>query len=242
MAVVLIPGTNIYTALSTDTPPAPVFGYQLRLTDNGYFYVASANSPSSWQFMGYSTMGNLGYLPRTGGEMLVPLVGAHGLMPLTGGDFSNGPTVAADVLALNAYVNQRDNFVLSQISPAIVNVFSQQEQISINANQVVAWGVTGKFFAADTTWNGVHPIPSDLLQTIPTPTFLDGTYPDVSEMQVFVNGLDSGNVIPPGLAGYLSTCPDPINAPLTWAVAFLIPTTWYTIPFNYLVIATRAGA
>jgi len=232
---------NSYVGPSTDPTPTATFGYDWMQTDTGNVYAASTTS--QWVYVGNVNLSSLGNLSQSGGNMTGAITGNHGLMPLSGGDFSNMPTVNGYPLVTQNYVDQRDNYVLNQIQPQVLTALSNQSSLSLTANQQIVTGTAiPSSYINPITWDGLGAPPSTLQVTIPSFTYQDGTSPQPSEMSV--SGSPSG--IPGAFIGATNIaffCISPATAPLTWACAWeYLANAWYALGMNYMVIATKAGS
>ena len=263
---------NTYIGASTDGgAPSAAFGYNWFQSDTGNLYVSS--TLPQWVYMGNANEPSLGNLPTSGANMSGALTGAHGLMPLTSGNFASMPTVSSGSsqlpLVTQSYVDQRDNYVLSQISPQVQQALSSIPQISITANQTIISGVVYPSTPADvvapgslfTVSGGIYtPLPGTTL-IIPQPYYADGSMPAVSEMNVMTSLSSAALYVPTnpwsaGMGGqmgarsghyisqYVLFCPNPTVNPLVWvsAVQDNQDASWLISPMNYMVICTKTGS
>jgi hypothetical protein len=254
---------NVYIQASSSDPGSVGFGYQWAQTDTGNLY-ARNTANSGWNLIGNANQASLGDLPLSGGAMTGAITGAHGLMPLAGGNFLAMPTAqqGSQVLPLvtQSYVDQRDQYVLSQISPQVQQALASQQVVSIHANMSIAWGVTTTGLTphdGGTAWASPPTSPPSTLQVvIPSFTYADGSSPAVSEMSVMTSlasaigfvGPNGGTAIEcvggGSMTGYTLYCPSPTTNPLAWVAGFQTTSSslWYGSPINYMVIAVKTGA
>jgi len=265
MATVLV--GNTYIGASTDSgAPTAAFGYNWFQSDTGNLYVSS--TVPQWIYMGNANANNLGNLPLSGANMTGALTGAHGLMPLASGNFTQMPTVSQGSsqlpLVTQSYVDQRDNYVLSQISPQVQQALSSIPQVSITANQTIISGVlspASNTAVAGPLYTGTNPVagwPSAIALTIPQPYYADGSTPALSEMNVLTSFGTSAGFVPlnNSLFGSMTTranklfdayvlwCPNPTTTPLLWLSAWQdsADSSFLPAPMSYLVICTKTGS
>lgn len=261
---------NTYIGASNDAgAPAAAFGYNWFQSDTGNLYVSS--TVPQWIYMGNANNQYLGNLPISGANMSGALTGAHALMPLAGGNFLQMPTVSSGSsqlpLVTQSYVDQRDNYVLSQISPQVQQALSSIPQISITANQTIISGIVYPASASGVSgslWTGTNPYsgwPSAIALNIPQPYYADGSTPAISEMNVMTSFGTTAAFVPvnpwsTGLGGqmtagaghqfnaYVLWCPNPTINPLLWLSCWQDSgtTNWIPAPMNYMVICTKTGS
>lgn len=261
---------NTYIGASTDSgAPTAAFGYNWFQSDTGNLYVSS--TVPQWIYMGNANANNLGNLPLSGANMTGALTGAHGLMPLASGNFTQMPTVSQGSsqlpLVTQSYVDQRDNYVLSQISPQVQQALSSIPQVSITANQTIISGTVNP--ASNTAvlgslWTSTNPYagwPSAIALNIPQPYYADGSTPAISEMSILTSFATSGAFVPLNpwgasdggqmttrsgkqFNGYVLWCPNPTITPLLWLCAWndTADASWLPAPMQYLVICTKTGS
>lgn len=218
-----------YIQSSTMDPGAVGFGYQWAQTDTGNLYERNTSN-TAWVIVGNINQTYLGQLNRGGGTTTGAILGAHGLMPLAGADFTSAPTINGNVITTQAYVDQRDNYVLSQISPQVQAALASLPGTSINSN-VVIW--TGQAGGSQSPYNANIVIPI-------TETYPDGTTIQKADCQSFASI---------GYGGWQSNNGDALAFTLTqvdnmtWQ-AFVQRDVLFFWPamIDYIVIAIKPGS
>ena len=146
--------------IGTGALPAPVFGYDL-VTDTGDFYISNS-SATAWVLVGSVNSPNLGMLPLTGGTMTGAISGATGFAPNDSPNFTTTAKLLGVPLATTTDLSNTQTNVLNTIAPKI--------------SEAVAAVTTGITTAANIAMaSGLLTFTSATPQTIPLPTFSDGT-------------------------------------------------------------------
>lgn len=169
-------GTTFIQPSSSD-PGASGYGYWWAQSDTGNWY-ARNTSNTAWVFAFNSNIANLGMVPLTGATMTGALLGAHGLMPLAGGDFSAAPTIQGNPIATVAYVDSQVSALQSSITTQIASAIAQIPGLSVGSKIAIGSGI-----AAMTVTGGGGSTPTGNY-TIPLPVYADGT----TATQAEVNG------------------------------------------------------
>lgn len=147
--------------IGTGALPTPVLGYDLVATDTGNFYVANSTA-TAWVLVGSVNSPNLGMLPLTGGTMTGNVAGATGWAPNDSPNFTTTAKLAGVTLATTNDLTTTQTNILNTISPKITQaVASVTTSITTAANVAMA--------------SGLLTFTSAVTQTIPLPTFSDGT-------------------------------------------------------------------
>lgn len=147
--------------IGTGALPVPVLGYDLVATDTGNFYVSNSTA-TSWILVGSVNSPNLGMLPLTGGTMTGNIAGATGWAPNDSPNFTTTAKLAGVPLATTTDLSNTQTTVLNTIAPKI--------------SEAVAAVTTGITTAANIAMaSGLLTFTSSATQTIPLPTFSDGT-------------------------------------------------------------------
>jgi len=147
--------------IGTGTLPTPVLGYDLVATDTGNFYVSNSTA-TAWVLVGSVNSPNLGMLPLTGGTMTGNVAGATGWAPNDSPNFTTTAKLLGVPLATTTDLANTQTSVLNTIAPKI--------------SEAVAAVTTGITTAANIAMaSGLLYFTSAATQTIPLPTFSDGT-------------------------------------------------------------------
>ena len=147
--------------IGTGTLPTPVLGYDLVATDTGNFYVSNSTA-TAWVLVGSVNSPNLGMLPLTGGTMTGAISGATGFAPNDSPNFTTTAKLLGVPLATTTDLSNTQTNVLNTIAPKI--------------SEAVAAVTTGITTAANIAMaSGLLTFTSATPQTIPLPTFSDGT-------------------------------------------------------------------
>lgn len=147
--------------IGSGTEPTPVLGYDLVNTVTGDFKVANT-SATAWVAVGNVNNPNLGMLPLTGGTMTGAIGGASGWAPNNSPNFTTTAKLNGLTLATQSDLSTSQTTVLNTIAPKISEaVAAVTSGITTASNIAMASGLLS-FTSAAT-------------QTIPLPTFSDGT-------------------------------------------------------------------
>lgn len=147
--------------IGTGTLPTPVLGYDLVATDTGNFYVSNSTA-TAWVLVGSVNSPNLGMLPLTGGTMTGNVAGATGWAPNDSPNFTTTAKLNGVTLATTTDLSTTQTTVLNSIAPKISEaVAATTSGITVKSNIARAVGLL-TFTTAAT-------------QTIPLPTYTDGT-------------------------------------------------------------------
>ena len=168
---------NVYANPSSSDPGAVGFGYQWAQTDTGNWYYRNTSN-TAWVFAFNSNQVNMGLLPLSGGTMTGAILGASGLMPTSGGDFSVAPTINGNTIATTAYVDTQIATVQASITTQIATAIAQIPGLSVGSKIAIGAGR-----AAMTMSGGGGPTPTGTY-TLPLPVYGDGT----TAVQSEVNG------------------------------------------------------
>lgn len=223
--------------IGTGTLPTPVLGYDLVATDTGNFYVSNSTA-TAWVLVGSVNSPNLGMLPLTGGTMKGNVAGATGWAPNDSPNFTTTAKLNGVTLATTTDVSNANTTTLNTIAPKI--------------SEAVAAVTTGITTASNIAMaSGILAFTSAVAQTIPLPTFSDGTTcPEASckwmvalvgttaTPSTFVAGWPCGRSDANGDTGvYLSANPE-----ITRTFYGLMQDkggNFYPAAFSYLIIGTR---
>lgn len=147
--------------IGTGAYPTPVLGYDLVATDTGIYAVCNSTA-TAWVTVGSVNSPNLGMLPLTGGTMTGAVAGATGWAPLDSPDFTTTAKLAGVQLATVTDLSNTQTTVLDSIAPKI--------------SEAVAGVTSGITTAANIAMaSGLLTFSSAATQTVPLPTFNDGT-------------------------------------------------------------------
>ena len=147
--------------IGSGTLPTPVAGYDLIDTSTGNFYYSNSTA-TAWVQVGNVNSANLGMLPLTGGTMTGAIAGATGFAPVDSPNFTTTAKLNGLTLATQSDLSTTQTTVLNSIAPKISEaVAAVTTGITTAANIAIATG-TLRFTTTAT-------------QTIPLPTFSDGT-------------------------------------------------------------------
>lgn len=169
---------NVYIQASSSNPGAVGFGYEWYQTDTGDLYIRNTAN-DGWVLEGNADQTYIGNLSRQGGAMTGPITGSHGLMPLSGGNFTNAPTINNQAIATVDYVDTRDNYVMSQISAQVQTAIAAIPGVSIQSSVVIWTGLVG---GTTPSSNLVIPI---------TETYPDGSTISKADCQSFASIADA---------------------------------------------------
>ncbi len=150
-----------YIQPSVNDPGAVGFGYSWMQSDTGNIYFRS-NDNTQWVLAGNTDQTYMGTVSRTGATMTGAITGAHGIMPLTGGDFTNPPTINGQAIATQAYVLDQIFVVNSSVSVSVAQAIASIPGVTASAQISLASGVSASIASGGTF-------------TIPLPTYGDGT-------------------------------------------------------------------
>lgn len=158
--------------IGTGSLPTPVVGYDAVDTSTGNIYAANT-SATAWNQIGNVNSANLGLVPITGAAMTGPLDGATGWAPLDAPNFTTSAKLGGVDLATTADLASNSTTILNSIAPKITEaVAATSAGITVKSNIARA---TGKLHFTTTT-----------PQTIPLPTYPDGTTADEADCKWFV--------------------------------------------------------
>lgn len=159
---------NCYIQPSSSDPGAVGFGYTWAQSDTANLYYRNSSN-TAWVLAGNTDQTYMGLLSRSGGTMTGAILGAHGLMPLSGGDFSVAPTIAGNTIATVPYVDAQIAAVNATISTQIAQAIASIPGLSVSSKLAVGAGI-----ATATVAGGGGPTPTGTY-TISLPTYGDGT-------------------------------------------------------------------
>ncbi len=158
--------------IGTGALPVPVLGYDLVATDTGNFYVSNS-SATAWVLVGSVNSPNLGMLPLTGGTMTGNVAGATGWAPNDSPNFTTTAKLNGVTLATSTDLSTTSTTILNSIAPKISEaVASTTSGITVKANIAMASGIL-EFTTATP-------------QTIPLPTYSDGTTANQADCKWFI--------------------------------------------------------
>ncbi len=167
--------------IGSGTLPAAIAGYDLVDTSTGNFYVSNS-SATAWVQIGNVNNVNLGMLPLTGGTMTGNVAGATGWAPNDSPNFTTTAKLNGLTLATQSDLSTTQTTVLNSIAPKI--------------SEAVAAVTTGITTAANVAMaSGVLTFTSATPQTIPLPTFSDGSSASEAQCKWMV-GLVSNSATP----------------------------------------------
>lgn len=157
--------------IGTGTQPTPVAGYDLVDTSTGNFYVSNS-SATAWVLVGSVNSPNLGMLPLTGGTMTGAITGATGWATLDSPDFTTSAKLGGVDLVTATSLSSTSTTILDSISPKI--------------NEAVA-GISASFSVKGSVASAVGTLTftTSATQTIPLPTYQDGTTAAESDCKWF---------------------------------------------------------
>lgn len=165
------------TYIGTGTLPTPLAGYMAQDTSTGNLYAANT-SATTWTQIGNVNSPSLGALPVSGGAMTGAISGATGWAPTDSPNFTTSAKLAGVNLATQTDLANTSTTILNSIAPKIAEaVAATSTAISFASN--VARGTGQLTFTSSTP------------QTIPLPTFPDGTVATEAQCKWFV-GLTQG--------------------------------------------------
>lgn len=159
---------SIYTNPSSSDPGAVGYGYGWFQSDTGNMYWRNTTN-TAWVLAGNTDQAYMGLLSRSGGTMTGAILGAHGLMPLAGGDFTAAPTILGNTIATVPYVDAQITAINATISTQIAQAIASIPGLSVASKLAVGAGI-----ATATISGGGGPTPKGTY-TIPLPTYGDGT-------------------------------------------------------------------
>lgn len=159
---------DVYYQPSGSDPGAVGQPYRWLQSDTSNMYIRNSSN-TGWVLIGNANSVNLGLLSLSGGIMTGAITGAHGLMPLSGGDFTNAPTINGSTVATVAYVDSQVSALQATISSQISTAIATIPGLSVNSKVAVGAGRV-----AMTMSGGGGPTPNGVA-TIPLPTYGDGT-------------------------------------------------------------------
>lgn len=147
--------------IGTGTLPTPVLGYDLVATDTGNFYVSNSTA-TAWVLVGSVNSPNMGLAPVSGYTSTGAITGATGWAPNDSPNFTTTAKLNGVTLATSTDLSTTQTTVLNSIAPKISEaVAAVTTGITTGANIAMASGLL--YFTSSAT------------QTIPLPTFSDGT-------------------------------------------------------------------
>ncbi len=225
--------------IGSGTLPTPVAGYDLVDTSTGNFYVSNS-SATAWVQIGNVNNPNLGMLPLTGGTMTGNVAGATGWAPIDSPNFTTTVKLNGLSLATQSDLSTTQTTVLNSIAPKISEaVAAVTTSITTAANIAMASGIL--------TFN------SAVTQTVPLPTFSDGTTASESQCKWIVSLVGFGSAIPN--VGFVTGIPSGRSdangdVSLIWSANPITTRTFfgfiqdgggkiYPTDFSYLIIGTR---
>lgn len=159
---------NCYIQSSANDPGSVGFGYTWAQTDTANLYFRNS-SDTAWVLAGNTDQLNLGLLPISGGTMTGAILGASGLMPLAGGDFTATPTILGDAIATVPYVDAQVSALRASISTQIATAIASIPGLSVGSKIAIGAGIV-----AMTVTGGGGSTPTGTA-TIPLPVYGDGT-------------------------------------------------------------------
>ncbi len=147
--------------IGTGALPPPVAGYDAVDTTTGNRYDANT-SATAWNLVGSVNQTNEGMLPLTGGTMTGAITGATGWAPLDSPNFTTSAKLGGLDLVTSTTLSTAITNVNNGISTKVTSaVASLSAGISVKGSVSIGTGIL--------TFSGTTP------QTIPLPTYLDGT-------------------------------------------------------------------
>lgn len=152
---------SAYIQASTDDPGAVGPPYSWMQSDTGDIYYRN-DANTDWVIAGNTDSPTMGQVARTGDTMTGPITGAHGIMPLTGGDFTNPPTINGDTVATQYFVLTQIATSASAISVQIAQAVASIPGLDVQSKVAIASGLSDDITSGHTF-------------TIPLPTYGDGT-------------------------------------------------------------------
>lgn len=165
---------NAYIQASSSDPGAVGFGYTWLQTDTGSIYYRNSSN-TAWVLAGNTDQTYQGLLSRQGGTMTGAILGAHGLMPTSGGDFSVAPTIQGSAIATQAYIDSAIASLQSSVSSQIAAAIASIPGLTVGAKLAAGSGVLGPYV--------MSPNPSAVVNfTVPLPQYSDGTYASQTEV------------------------------------------------------------
>lgn len=158
--------------IGTGSLPTPVAGYTAQDTSTGNMYAANT-SATAWNLIGNANETNIGLFPISGGNLTGAIGGSHGLATLDSPNFTTSAKLDGVDLATVNDLSSTETSILNSISPKITEaVASTSNAITVSANIARATGIL--------TFTTSTP------QTIPLPTYPDGTTASESDCKWFV--------------------------------------------------------
>lgn len=223
--------------IGTGTLPTPVLGYDVIQEDTGNWYFCNT-SATAWNLIGNVNSPNMGLAPVSGYTSTGAITGATGWAPVDSPNFTTTAKLNGVTLATTTDVSNANTTTLNTIAPKI--------------SEAVAAVTTGITTASNIAMaSGILAFTSAVAQTIPLPTFSDGTTcPEASckwivalvgttaTPSTFVAGWPCGRSDANGDTGvYLSANPE-----ITRTFYGLMQDkggNFYPAAFSYLIIGTR---
>lgn len=120
-------------------PGAVGFGYKWYKSDTGDVVIRNTSN-TGWILQGNANQVYLGQLNRAGGKMTGAILGRHEIAALAGGNFTYAPTILGATVAVVNYVDERDNYVLSQIEPLVAAGVASTPGVSVSNNLTTVIG------------------------------------------------------------------------------------------------------
>lgn len=158
---------NCYTNPSSSDPGSVGFGYLWAQSDTGSLYWRNTSN-TAWVLSGNVNQTYLGQLSRAGGTMTGAILGAHGLMPVAGGDFTVAPTILGDAIATVPYVNTQMDDLRAQLNVQIAQAIASIPGLSVSSKLAIGIGSSGPItFTGSPIGTGYY--------TVPLPVYGDGT-------------------------------------------------------------------
>lgn len=167
---------STYIQSSASDPGAVGFGYSWAQTDTGSLYYRNTTN-TAWVLAGNENQTYMGLLNRGGGTMTGAILGAHGLMPTSGGDFSVAPTILGNAIATQAYVDTQIASLQTTVSTQIAQAIASIPGLAVSSKLAISAG-----YSSALTISGVPTGTASF--TIPLPTYSDGS----TAAQAEVNG------------------------------------------------------
>lgn len=166
---------STYIQPSSSDPGAVGFGYKWAQTDTANLYYRNSGN-TAWVLAGNTDQTYMGLLNRGGGTMTGAILGAHGLMPVSGGDFTVAPTILGDAIATVPYVNTQMTNLSQQLNVQIAQAIASIPALSISSKLAIGIGTSGNITmsAPGPNMTGTY--------TIPLPVYGDGTTAQQSEV------------------------------------------------------------
>lgn len=229
---------NVYIQPSSSDPGAVGFGYEWSQSDTGSWYFRNTSN-TAWVFAFNSNIANLGMVPLTGATMTGALLGATGLMPLSGGDFSVAPTILGNPIATVAYVDSQVSALQSSITTQIASAIAQIPGLAVGSKIAIGAGIVSVTMpASGGTVSGSA--------IIPLPIYGDGT----TATQAEVNGRYSAAIsswswgdssTAPSVNAYtcLETTPNTRNFTVTFINNTGVSLT-PTVNLSYIIVGIKA--